>query len=82
MKCNNEDAEILEIVFAIEEFNRAMAGFDILLANAVDSGVESGRMLGFLEAYNYLVRQGHTMAASSLKVYIDKMYASPSPTKA
>lgn len=82
LKSNDEDTEISEIIFAIEDFSRAAAGFDILLASAVDSGVESGRMLGLLEAYDHLVKKGYASAASALKVYVDKMYIAPPPAKA
>ena len=82
MKENIEDAEITELIYAIDNFSKAAAGFDILLSNAVDSGVESGKMLGLLEAYDHLSSRGYTAAAKSLKSYLEKSYPPTAEAKA
>lgn len=40
--------------------------FDRLLLEAVEAGIESGRSMGIIEAYNFLIMEGHTAAAESM----------------
>ena len=62
---------IAEIESATDDLNRAMASIDHLVKDGVESGIETGQILGLLEAYNYLVRSGHKKAAADLKKHID-----------
>lgn len=52
-----------KIVTTISDLLRASAMMDRLLAEAVESGIDTGRSLGAIEAYNLLMREGHTDAA-------------------
>ena len=51
------------------ERKRKYTKFDIdrMLAEAVDSGVVSGRLLGLVEAYEFLVKSGFKQSAKMLK---------------
>ena len=65
---------ILEVESATDELNRALESVDRLIKEGVESGMETGKILGLLEAYNHLVRGGHKKAAEDLKVHIDSKY--------
>lgn len=51
---------------AIEGFLKASEDFNKILLDAVEAGMESGRSIGVLESYNFLVREGFTEAADVL----------------
>jgi len=40
--------------------------FERIMLEAVEAGIESGISIGVLEAYNFLVREGHSAAAETL----------------
>lgn len=50
----------------IEGFLKASEDFNKILLDAVEAGMESGRSVGVLESYNFLVREGFTEAADVL----------------
>ncbi len=84
MKKNEEYTcdELATISHALIDLINASNNMDVLLADAVTSGVASGRLLGLFDAYDYLVKQGHTKAAATLKLQIDKLYPEPPMAKA
>ena len=80
MKKNDEYniEELANISFALIDFAKAVDNMDSMLSDAVSSGVESGRLLGLIEAYDYLVAKGFVKASDSLKQHLDDLYP-PSP---
>jgi hypothetical protein len=49
-----------------------MKEFDRILLEAVEAGIESGRSIGVLEAYNFLIREGFDAAAEILMILVDE----------
>jgi len=84
MKKNEEysSTELINISYALLDFARAAENIDNMLADAVSSGVESGRMLGMIEAYDYLMQKGHKKAADVLRLHIEDAYPEPPAAKA
>jgi len=84
MKKNDEYSceELMNISYALIDFTKAVDNMDNMLADAVSSGVESGRLLGMLEAYDYLVEKGFIKASDSLKKHIDELYPTSPMAKA
>ena len=52
-----------DLAFTLKDLLRASEELDRLLQEAVESGVETGRSIGVIEAYNILVLNGHKAAA-------------------
>ena len=46
--------------------------FDRVMLEAVEAGIESGISIGVLEAYNFLVREGHSAAAETLMYLVNE----------
>lgn len=40
--------------------------YDRIVLEAVEAGIESGRSMGIIEAYNFLLLEGYTSAAETL----------------
>ena len=61
---------------SIEPIHESTAGehkdYDRLLIEAVEAGVESGRSIGVLESYNFLVREGFSAAAEVLMQLVEE----------
>jgi hypothetical protein len=55
-----------EELISIENLLKSVKDFDRLILEAVDAGIESGRSIGVIEAYNILIREGHGAAAELL----------------
>jgi hypothetical protein len=51
---------------AVEGLIKASKDFDRILLEAVEAGIESGRSIGVLESYNFLIREGFDGAAEVL----------------
>lgn len=46
--------------------------FDRILLEAVEAGIETGRSVGVIEAYNFLIREGYGDAAEILMQLVDE----------
>jgi len=57
---------------AIENFLKATKDFDRILLETIDAGIESGRSMGVIESYNFLIREGHTAAAEVLMQLVEE----------
>jgi hypothetical protein len=60
-----------EVAFTLGDLLRAAQELDRLLHEAVEAGVDSGRTMGVLEAYNVLVRAGHKEAATKVMELVE-----------
>jgi hypothetical protein len=58
----------------IDELLVSSKNFDKIIFDSVEAGIESGRSIGVLESYNFLVREGYGEAAEALMelVYEDE----------
>lgn len=56
---------------ATKEDSSTQRNIDSVILQAVEAGIESGKSIGILEAYNLLVREGHTAAAEVMLQLID-----------
>lgn len=63
-----------EEVTTIGDLLNAAKNFDKIILDSVEAGMESGRSIGVLESYNFLVREGFDAAAEALMelVYEDE----------
>lgn len=61
-------------VSTIDDLLIAAKNFDKIILDSVEAGMESGRSIGVLESYNFLVREGFGEAAEALMelVYEDE----------
>lgn len=57
---------------AVENFLKATKELDRILLETVDAGIESGRSMGVIESYNFLVREGYTAAAEVLMQLVEE----------
>ena len=57
-----------EELISIENLLKSVKDFDRLILEAVDAGIESGRSIGVIEAYNILIREGYGDVAELLVV--------------
>jgi len=55
-----------ETTIVIENLLNIAKDFDRIMLEAVEAGMESGRSIGVIESYNFLVREGYTNAAEAL----------------
>jgi septum formation inhibitor-activating ATPase MinD len=55
-----------EELISIENLLKSVKDFDRLILEAVDAGIESGRSIGVIEAYNILIREGYGDVAELL----------------
>lgn len=44
--------------------------FDKIILDSVEAGLESGRSMGVLESYNFLIREGFGEAAEALMILV------------
>lgn len=58
----------------VEDLLTTAKNFDKIIMDSVEAGMESGRSVGVLESYNFLVREGFDEAAEALMelVYEDE----------
>lgn len=50
----------------ISDLLKTAKNFDKIILDSVEAGMESGRSIGVLESYNFLVREGFEAAAEAL----------------
>lgn len=55
-----------EELVTISGLLRAAKNFDKVILDSVEAGMESGRSIGVLESYNFLIREGFEDAAEAL----------------
>jgi len=63
-----------EELMTVEDLLTTAKNFDKIIMDSVEAGMESGRSVGVLESYNFLVREGFDEAAEALMelVYEDE----------
>lgn len=63
-----------EELMSISDLLKATKNFDKIILDSVEAGMESGRSIGVLESYNFLIREGFDAAAEALMelVYEDE----------
>lgn len=63
-----------EELMTVEDLLITAKNFDKIIMDSVEAGMESGRSVGVLESYNFLVREGFDEAAEALMelVYEDE----------
>jgi hypothetical protein len=63
-----------EELMTVDDLLRTAKNFDKIIMDSVEAGMESGRSVGVLESYNFLVREGFDEAAEALMelVYEDE----------
>jgi len=54
----------------IKDLLRAAENFDKIILDSVDAGLESGRSIGVIESYNFLVKEGFEEAAEALMILV------------
>ena len=61
-------------MMSIGDLLKAVKNFDKIVLDSVEAGMESGRSIGVLESYNFLIREGFDEAAEALMelVYEDE----------
>lgn len=61
-------------MMSIGDLLKAAKNFDKIVLDSVEAGMESGRSIGVLESYNFLIREGFDEAAEALMelVYEDE----------
>lgn len=61
-------------LMSISDLLKAAKNFDKIVLDSVEAGMESGRSIGVLESYNFLIREGFDEAAEALMelVYEDE----------
>lgn len=61
-------------LMSIGDLLKAVKSFDKVVLDSVEAGMESGRSIGVLESYNFLIREGFDEAAEALMelVYEDE----------
>lgn len=67
------DRVLDELEAASMELKSSLDSIDRMVADAVDSGVESGRMLGLVQAYDFLVKSGFVQSSKALRIHIDEV---------
>ena len=65
---NIQSSQSLSIAGLIKASN----DFDRIMLEAVEAGIESGRSMGVIEAYNLLVNEGYLDAAETLMDLINE----------
>lgn len=55
-----------------EELFSIVKNFDRIIVESVEAGVETGKSLGVLESYNFLLREGFKDAANALMVLVEE----------
>lgn len=50
----------------VENLLKTASDLDRIMLEAVEAGMESGRSIGVIEAYNFLISEGHQEAAECL----------------
>lgn len=63
-----------EELMTVDDLFTTAKNFDKIIMDSVEAGMESGRSVGVLESYNFLVREGFDEAAEALMelVYEDE----------
>lgn len=63
-----------EELMTVDDLLTTAKNFDKIIIDSVEAGMESGRSVGVLESYNFLVREGFDEAAEALMelVYEDE----------
>jgi len=52
--------------FITENLLKTASDLDRVMLEAVEAGIETGRSMGVIEAYNVLINEGHLLAAECL----------------
>lgn len=71
----SQTQEIKEVeLMSIGDLLKTAKNFDKIILDSVEAGIESGRSIGVLESYNFLIREGFDDAAEALMelVYEDE----------
>lgn len=58
--------------FVAENLLKVASDLDRVMLEAVEAGMESGRSMGVIEAYNLLINEGHHGAAECLMSLIEE----------
>jgi hypothetical protein len=74
MNDDTKNKSLVNLVYVITDMLSAAKDIDRLLEEATESGMESGRILGLVEAHEFLTKNGHTKAANSFKKYLELIY--------
>lgn len=56
----------------VENLLKTANDLDRIMLEAVEAGMESGRSIGVIEAYNFLINEGHHEAAECLIELIEE----------
>jgi hypothetical protein len=56
----------------VENLLKTASDLDRIMLEAVEAGMESGRSIGVIEAYNFLINEGHQAAAECLIELIEE----------
>jgi len=63
--------EVSEVdVISINDLLKVAKNFDKIVLDSVEAGMESGRSIGVLESYNFLIREGFDEAAEALMILV------------
>jgi hypothetical protein len=66
---SNDDQIVEEEIRDVKDLFK---NFDKIILDSVESGIESGRSIGILESYNFLVKEGYPHAAEALLVLVNE----------
>jgi hypothetical protein len=72
----------MNISYALLDFVKMTDSLDVRLTEAVEAGMQSGKIVGMLDAYDYLTKTGHAKAALALKKHLDDLYPAAPLAKA
>jgi len=63
-KAKEDSSALIDLLKAAEDLDR-------LLSESAGAGFDTGRLSGILEAYDFLISRGHSIAAKSLKNLVE-----------